>query len=344
MIKSHLFEQSEEAIADAQAKWSQMRNTIEELGPSSPDDPLITYLHHVSIGLYGHILADDIFDIMEERVSGKRNAIDFLSSLAKYASDYAAIQLSGHSKWIKYDQRVRTHIDHIHGVRMSFIRPLMLAVAARFDARQTHAAFRAFTSWVVRFLIAGGSRSQIVAITLGGAAHDVFDRRITTAEDLVDAVRKVIPTDPKFHASFCTKSLSSARQARFLLRELEIQKRIGTSDAMLAPIGDTEVLTLEHVLPKNPLAKGWQHFSDDERRAFASRLGNLALLNAKDNGAIGDKPFSDKRPGIEKSQNIFLTKMIVELTSSQPDKWTIDNIRERQRAMADLAVARWPIF
>jgi hypothetical protein len=342
MIKSHLFEQAEDRINDAQSKWSSMRGTIEELGPAGADDPLLVYLHHVSIGLYGHLLADDIFEVMEDKVGGRNNALKFLDALSRLASDYAAIQTPTHAKWASYDQRVKAHITDIREIRMSFIRPLMLAVAARFTPRETVTAFRAFLSWVVRFLISGGSRSQVVAITLGNAANAVMEKRIKTAKELFAVVAKVIPTDPKFHSAFCNKSLASSRQVRFILRELESQARSGSADALLGPVIDTSVLTLEHILPKNPEAKGWSHFTAEEKRTFANKIGNLALLNAKDNGAIGDKPFDEKLPVIEKSKNIKLTGEVLTCAGAGA-KWTIDAIRKRQRILADLALEKWPI-
>src|SRR5262249_54212454 len=126
MIKSHLFEQSDDRVTEAQAKWSNMRNTIEELDRNQADDPILTYLHHASIALNGPIQADDIFAMMEEKVVGRANAIKFLDVLSSLASDYAAILTPSHPKWGGYDQRVRQHVKDIsQEIKMSFIRPLM---------------------------------------------------------------------------------------------------------------------------------------------------------------------------------------------------------------------------
>ena len=118
---------------------------------------------------------------------------------------------------------------------------------------------------------------------------------------------------------------------------------MGTPDALEDPTSDTSILTLEHVLPKNLEAKGWSHVPDDERKALRFRLGNQTLMNSKDNGAIGDKPFSEKRSGIDKSKNILLTAMILDTTQNNPSVWDRKIILERQTVMAELAVLRWPI-
>ena len=113
----------------------------------------------------------------------------------------------------------------------------------------------------------------------------------------------------------------------------------------MGPVDDTKILTLEHVLPKNPNAKlGWEHFTPDQHREFRHRLGNLVLMNSKDNGASNDKPYEVKRPSfIEKSANIKLTEDVL-LRAAPGEKWTMRHIEERQKELATLACLRaWPI-
>lgn len=344
MIKSHLFEEADPDTEEAQAKWSTMRSTVAGLNQTRLDDPLLGYLHNVSIMLNGPMKADDIFEKMEETVSGRSNALSFLDSLATYASDFAAIVTPSDAKWTGYDVRLRTYVHNIsQEIKMTFIRTLMLATAAKFEKKEAVRAFAAFNSWVVRFLIAGGSRSGTVEKAFGEAAKKINDGVIKTTPELVDEVRHALPNDVNFHAAFCLKSISSAKQVRFLLIELEAQRRGGSADALTQPTTDTSLLNLEHLLPKNPAAQnGWGHFTADEKKAFRWRLGNLVLLNNKDNGAIGDKPFQDKRPMLKNSENIWLTKDVLEHTNTT-STWTKDDIAERQKRLAALAVKRWPL-
>lgn len=343
LIKSHLLEQSQARRAEAQAKWSSMRATIEELRLGGNDDPLLTYLHHVSIVVHGPIKADDIFEHLEDGVTGGTNAFRFLENLATYANDYAAMLTPSHSKWGAYDRRMRRYVYKIsHEIRMSFIRPLMLAVTSHFSATETAKAYRNFLSWVVRFLVAGGSRSGVVEKAFGEAANKIYRKRITTADELCDEVQRVIPNDVKFASAFARKSLASGRQARFILRELESQRRFGTSDDSTEATDDTDILTLEHILPKNLSCPKWQHFTPDQRKQYRKRIGNLVLINSKDNGAINDAEFPDKRPVIAKSSNLKLTADVISRTEGGQD-WTIKHIEARQEMLALLARDRWPV-
>jgi hypothetical protein len=324
-----------------------MRSSIEGIDLPHAEDPLLTYLHHVSIVFNGPVKLDDIFELMEQNITGRTNALRFLEALASYATDYAAIVTPSHPKWGggRYDQRVSRYVQHVsQEIKMTFIRPLMLAVAARFTPGEALRAFVNIRSWVVRFLVAGGSRSGVTEKALGDAAHAITVQRFKTAAELADALIGVVPSDARFHGAFSRKALVSARQSRFILRQLEAQAREGKPEALEEPVSDTAMLTLEHILPKNPLAKdGWDHFTVDERKAYCYRLGNMVLLDAKDNGAIGDKPFKEKRPAYQKSKNFVLTADVVDRTETDPSLWTVAHITARQGRLADLAVKRWPL-
>lgn len=168
-------------------------------------------------------------------------------------------------------------------------------------------------------------------------------RSSKTTDELFTHVKSVVPSDTKFRAAFCHKTLQTGRQVRFILHELERQRRIGTAETLEEPTSDTQTLSLEHILPRNPEAAGWQHLSPEEKKSLRFRLGNMALINSKDNGAIGDKSFAEKRAAIQRSQRICLTLDIIERTKKSPATWGRQEIVERQAMMADLAVARWPL-
>ncbi len=264
MIKNHLFEQADAQVEEAQVKWSTMRSTIEGVISKCSRDPLLTYLHHVSIVFYGPTKADDIFDLMEERINGHRASLNFLEALATYAGDYGAIVTPSHAKWGDYDKRIRVCIRNMQELNMVFLRPLLLAIASRFDPPEAYKAFRVAASWTMRFFIAGGSRSASVEQPLGQAAAAIGSKKIAKTDEMVAALKHVVPNDVKFRAAFATKVITTPKQSRFILRELECQARGGKPDAMTQPVEDTEILSLEHLLPKNlNAAKGWEHFSDD---------------------------------------------------------------------------------
>jgi hypothetical protein len=255
--------------------------------------------------------------------------------MANPGSDYAAMLTPSHVKWRKYDRRIRKYVEYIsQEVKMSFIRPLMLSITSNFSPSETLKAYRMLVSWVVRFLIAGGSRSGIVEKVFGETANLIQRGRIDTAKELAEAAERVVPSNVKFRSAFASKSLTSGKQARFILKQLEAQARRGTIDDLVEPVDDTSTLSLEHILPKNLKAKGWDHFTPEQRRVYRNRIGNLVLINAKDNGAIGDSPFDKKRPTIEQSSNLKLTADVLSRTEDDKE-WTMNEIEDRQAMLPD---------
>jgi NAD(P)-dependent dehydrogenase (short-subunit alcohol dehydrogenase family) len=101
------------------------------------------------------------------------------------------------------------------------------------------------------------------------------------------------------------------------------------------PNSNEEQVNLEHVLPRNAIPGDWTAFSDEERRPFADRLGNVALLAKSQNGQIGNRPFRAKR-AILSASDLRLTHEI-----GSENAWGPQEIERRQARLAKLAVQVW---
>ncbi len=104
----------------------------------------------------------------------------------------------------------------------------------------------------------------------------------------------------------------------------------------MIPNPDTEIVTLEHVLPENP-GKNWGKIDPEVAQAFYRRIGNLALLERPINEEIGNRSFSVKKPFLE-SAPFSLTRAVAKYSD-----WGPDEISERQKMLGELAVATWPL-
>jgi Protein of unknown function (DUF1524) len=101
------------------------------------------------------------------------------------------------------------------------------------------------------------------------------------------------------------------------------------------PSEDTTAVNLEHVLPINPSAD-W-NLSADVAAAYYRQLGNLVLLSSRDNVAVANKTFTEKKPVVAASP-FNLTKEIATY-----DQWGPVAIDGQQQRMAALAAKVWPI-
>ncbi|MCX5991108.1 MAG: HNH endonuclease family protein [Chloroflexi bacterium] len=215
------------------------------------------------------------------------------------------------------------------------MRPLILAVAAKMDAKETAKSFGFLTSLGVRLLVASTTRSGSVSTPLANTAKKVYDGSIKSASDLKKALGSITPSDTEFRGAFAITRVSTATFARYYLRALEMTAK-GEKEPWYGPLEDTAIINLEHVLPKKPEGK-WPRFSDDDVTNYVNRLGNLALMQTSKNSNLRSADFATKKQVYADSPYV-LTSQIAEL-----EDWTPGAITSRQSKMAELSVKTWPI-
>jgi uncharacterized protein DUF262/uncharacterized protein DUF1524 len=331
LVKNYLYGEANGRLQEAQLKWTSMTSLLEGLGI---DEITITFLRHLAISMYGYMREKEVLERIKNKVSGERSAMDFLESLADNANDYVAILTPTHSKWNKYTVATRERLRSLLDLRVTILRPLLLAIVRQFEKKQIETAIRLFVCWSVRFLIVGGGRSGGVEESCAEIAQQVTDKKINTTAQLADAMKKVVPTDPEFEAAFATARVSNSNLARYYLRAMEL-KRKGSNEPEWIPNED-QVINLEHVLPENP-GTNWPAFDADTAQLYHTRIGNMVLLQASQNSLIGNSAFKDKKPVLSAS-TFMLTKEV-----GQKGDWGKDQINDRQKKLATLAVTTWPL-
>jgi len=163
-------------------------------------------------------------------------------------------------------------------------------------------------------------------------------------------IRNTMDSDADFLRKM-EQATVSTRMARHLLRRLEPGK--GTSPA------DVDV---EHILPKsviNELLKAGDIKGNNRAWVAAlgydlpetadgkkslgeklgqklNKLGNLALLDNRDNRGARNSSFEKKKSFYEK-QGLLLTQALTDF-----EQWKEDDILERQKALAEKALEAWP--
>jgi uncharacterized protein with ParB-like and HNH nuclease domain len=339
MLKSYLLQQATEgSLLEAQSRWSSMRTSIDPLGLN---DGVVDYLRHFTLAKLGPTKekSSGFYSRLQQDVQGKTKSLRFLNDLAIYADNYAALLSPSHSKWNDYDDRVRLSLEAIKLFGVAQIRPLMLAVVQHFVPEEADKAFRSFLCWTVRFLIVGGTRTQALQDAYAQQAYNVTTGKAKTAKDIrANLIGSVIPNNEVFEAGFGVASVSNSQLARYYLRALEATKSTETEAPELLPIEDKKIVNLEHIMPQT-LGNGWTHIASETAAAYTNRIGNLVLMNAKQNKLIGNSQFSAKRKLFDNS-SIKLTKMVAEDTNDDT-LWGPSEIESRQKVLAKLAVKTW---
>ncbi len=103
---------------------------------------------------------------------------------------------------------------------------------------------------------------------------------------------------------------------------------------------------IEHIMPRAWQPDSWPLLDSDvptsgieERNHTIETLGNLTLLNGRLNAAISNARWSIKRKEIQKSDNLFLNRRLLEEST---DEWTEVDIGKRGDWMYSIIVDLWP--
>ena len=333
ILKNFLFDKAPEHTARVHSHWLSMLSTIESHGT---DELVISYMRHLWVSQYGPATVDELGAAFEERITNERRALDFVALLDGAAMDYVALLAPLQSTRLEGITSVaRKSVDIISNeFGGEQIRPLMLAVARKFDRAEMDKAFKMFLSWAVRFLIVGGGGGGKLDRYYGARAKDVTEGRITSANDLARSVDGIVPGDRQFQEEFSRASVKRTNLARYYLRAIEAFRAKDPSPQFLIN-EDPNAVNLEHVLPVTP-SKDWD-LDIETASAFHKRLGNMVLLGSKINVALGQKGFVEKKFELAKSK-IGITREIADY-----DVWGPQEIRERQVKLAEDAPRVWPL-
>jgi hypothetical protein len=330
LLKNHVFHMAGRRLPEAQEAWTSMSSVIEATGD---EQILVSFIRHYWSSMNGATRQKDLYDEIRDTVSKPADAVHLANQLHQYAEKYSAILNPSHSIWKGYSKTARQRMETMNTLRMTQIRPLLLAVLAKFSAPELGNALKLMVSWGVRFLIVGGLGGGTMERHYSDRAKDVQGGTIKTANKLQKAMKPIVPTDEQFRTAFATATVSTKYLARYYLRALE-QTNSGQAQPELVPNPNEDEVNLEHVLPQKP-GNSWPQFTADQALAYSRRLGNMVLMASSSNSLASNAPFSDKKKYYAGSQ-FLLTKSISGL-----NEWTIGRIETRQQELADLAVETW---
>jgi Protein of unknown function (DUF1524) len=157
---------------------------------------------------------------------------------------------------------------------------------------------------------------------------------INTTKKLAASMDGVVPNDEVFKRAFSIASVRRGNLARYYLRALELFMK-DERKPQLVPTEDTTAVNLEHILPVTPSAD-WD-ISADIAAAYYRRIGNMVLLNARENTDIGNDSFGEKKAILRRSPFILTSDV------AKARDWGPRQIESRQAALAEFAPAVWPV-
>ncbi len=335
LVKNYIFEQAEsdERLPEAEASWHRIRALLDAL--QEDRDITVIFMRCALILIQGPLTKDQIFDVVQAKAKGALNALNLCRQMEGLAATYAATFSTDHEKWVAYPDAIKLAIKTLNFFNIQPFRPVIVAVADKFEPKEAVKALDLLISVAVRVTIASSTSSGSIESVLHPTAADIFNGEITTPNQFRKRIESIIPNDLKFRNAFAVATVTKTALARYYLRTLErVVKQEPTPWFNIND--DREVIDLEHILPENP-GDNYPNFSLEDAAAYVRRLGNMALHAKKLNSENRSDAFT-----LKKGTYADCPYMLTHQLSTVPD-WTADLIVERQAKMAEFAVKAWPI-
>jgi hypothetical protein len=332
LIKNYIFGESGDRINASQQCWSSIRGILEAL---DGDDVMMNFIRHALITTNGFLQQKNIYDKIQGTTRGPQSSVTLLSTWDSLASDYVALSNADSSFWSQFPIKIRNNVRVLILFDIAPLKPLLLAVVKKMDAKQVGLAFEKIVAIGVRLIIASRTTTQSVEKPLGDVAKQVWNEEISDCNLMIEALSKAIPNDQQFQDAFEDATVSKPQFARYYLRSLERVAK-DEPDPWLIPNDDANTITLEHVLPLKPM-EHWPEWEEDEVKTYSKRIGNMVLLKSQDNSEIRSKGFSIKRKHFKESP--YETTSMV----GAEKKWLPQNVIDRQKKLAILALKAWPL-
>jgi len=307
-------------------RWEAM---VTRLGSESFPDFL--RIHWISRRIF--VRQSELFKTIRAKVTDREKVFQLLRDMEEDMDTYLALTNPEASQW---------HPDlkgYVQNLRMFNVRqpfPLIFAAHRKLPGNDFASLLRSCVIISFRYNVIGSQPSNEQERIYYAVAQKITNGEITAANAALEALKPIYPHDDAFKTAFaekiiCTTNSRNLRVVRYILCALE--KQVSGNDHDF----ESASFNVEHVLPQNP-ENDWEAFSDEEVDAMVYRLGNMALLNKKNNKDLGNCRFADKKPVF--AESLFeLTRKIAEENAD----WTPERIAVRQKALAKLAITVWRV-
>jgi uncharacterized protein with ParB-like and HNH nuclease domain len=310
-----------EVLENIEDKWRRIGNNI---GNKKYTDYILSHWN----SSHKFVRKTDLFKNIRNNIKNKGQAENYLDEILKYSVVYAALQNDEDEFWRDFSNYKEIK-RHLYLLRLFNIKQhISLLLIAYIKKEQD---FSQILEWVSIFSL----RYNIICNEHGGVQEKLYNDiclGITQGWGLKEVKEMLLsfyPSDDKFERNFIDKtfptSQSNKRPRYILARLIEKEKKLN--------IGEAD-LTVEHILPAIP-SDEWQDYFGENWKLFNQRLGNMTLVDNKENKLLDQKSFQEKKEILAQSQyQIFIDDY---------SEWFSENITSRQKKLATLAVRIWRI-
>ena len=340
LLKNYLFSHAGKThIEEAKIQWATIQATLGTVGDEAM---LPTFIRHYWISKYESVTNNDLFKKIKLKIHNKDEALALLKDLADASKDYASLQNAQHERWRSLGMATEINIQHLNSFRFEQTKPLLLSILRNFSDAQLPKTLEKMVHWSVRIQVAGDTRTGQLSVKLKAVidAINAQGSQVRTSKTLGRKLlsESLVPNNKVFTEAFSqiTPRIALARYYLIKLENMKRQEEGGKGE--MVPDDSPNEVSLEHILPLTISDQAdWPAFTAEQASEYHGRLGNMTILQAKDNSKIGNLSFANKKP--------FLAASEITITSDlgNAPTWDPTAIEMRQQELSRLAVKAWPV-
>ncbi|KAA3598059.1 MAG: DUF262 domain-containing protein [Calditrichaeota bacterium] len=330
LLKNYLFsivaKRSSTELDQAERQWTSINTDL-----GNTDFP--TYLRHFWNSRNKLVRKQSLFKEIKKQVQSAEQVFALLNELEDLAPIYVSFSNPTDSSWNKEQTK---HLQTLKLFRIVQCYPLLISAFQKLEKNQITNLLKDCVTISFRYNIVSGLNPNSMEDVYNKTAIKVFQEQFKTSTDIFTETKALYVDDETFRNNFSTKIISTKRSKKLVQYILiGIENQIGESNFDFLTLSNN--ITIEHILPENPLENWEETFSIEEQENYIYRIGNYTLLESKKNNLCATKNFEEKSKIYETSK--------FHLSSKKTDfaEWNPDTLRERQNQMAKIATTVWKI-
>jgi uncharacterized protein with ParB-like and HNH nuclease domain len=343
LIKNYIFSKSTKEHQESnQEVWQYVVNTLGE------NIKMDKYLQHHFICWKQNVKEQKLYSSIEKEIRNPTNVKDYLKSLKHHCKIYSNMMSSNETQF------VNKHLKELFlDLQNDSAQPFILNAIEKWGktSKEVDEISKICLDIHFRAKTIGGRSAKEIVDAFAEAAEsirglppliknvkEIVDGKetIVKKEILVDIsyIRKIFHqidfTDTEFLELLKIKDFS-AKNAKYFLSKIERHRPAASGTA-----GKTvdRTITLEHIMPQNENADGWEHMKE-QHDEFLWKIGNLTLLHTTPNSSEKDNPFEKKKKAYAGS-DMLITKYL-----EKKDDWDDVEISSRSKDLASDAPVIW---
>ncbi len=335
LIKNNLF-----ALAKTDQERRFVRDSWENIAEAVNGD-LVAFLRTFWLTDHKFVRKDGLFDAYKEELSKSRNddtyLRNFLDSLTK-AADHFAELTDPEETTENYEG-----LQALNDLGAKTCRPLLLVVKTT-RPQILAKVISLIESLTVRWMIAGKVFNVLetayadISVEISGLIKNQ-----KSDQDILDHIgirlkSLDVPDDETFELNFEKYEVARTSKA---IRHILCKLNLALSGENKEQVANPKSVHIEHIFPQEPSNEALIHssISEEESDDYSSKIGNITLLAAKINMGIKNKSFPQKMAA---DNGLKQSRLAINDYVKSRSNWRKDEIEERSKQFAELAVDVWP--